>query len=87
MEQRSINTKNRVIHDSGGRKLEEGKGVAPSQKPAPWWCPWGITKTQRCKLLKMHQKELAEKEEGQWDYWFNRLQPMTKLKQTWWENS
>jgi hypothetical protein len=34
----------------------------------------------------MHQRELAEKkEEEEWDYWFNRLRPMTKPKQTWWE--
>jgi hypothetical protein len=32
----------------------------------------------------MHQRELAEKkEEEERDYWFNRLQPMTKPKQTW----
>jgi hypothetical protein len=28
---------------------------------------------------------LAEKEEKQWDYWFNRLRPMTKVKQRWQE--
>jgi hypothetical protein len=34
----------------------------------------------------MHQRELAEKkEEEERDYWFNRLRPMTKLKQTCWE--
>jgi hypothetical protein len=34
----------------------------------------------------MRQRELAEKkEEEEWDYWFNRLRPMTKPKQTWWE--
>jgi hypothetical protein len=34
----------------------------------------------------MHQGELAKrKEEEEWDYWFNRLWPMTKPKQTWWE--
>jgi hypothetical protein len=34
----------------------------------------------------MHQRELAEKkEEEERDYWFNRLRPMTKPKQTWWE--
>jgi hypothetical protein len=31
----------------------------------------------------MCQKELAEKEKEQRDYWFNRLRPMTKVKQTW----
>jgi hypothetical protein len=33
----------------------------------------------------MHQMELMEKEEEQRDYWFNRLWPMTKVKQTWQE--
>jgi hypothetical protein len=83
-EQHSVNTKNWVAQDLGGTKSKEGNGVAPSQKPAPRWCPRGITRTQRRKLQKMHQKELAEKkEEEQRDYWFNHLQPMTKVKQTW----
>jgi hypothetical protein len=34
----------------------------------------------------MREKELAEKkEEAERDYWFNRLRPMTKPKQTWQE--
>jgi hypothetical protein len=34
----------------------------------------------------MRQRELAEKkQEEEHDYWFNRLQPMTKPKQTWWK--
>jgi hypothetical protein len=34
----------------------------------------------------MHQRELAEKkEEEEWDYWFNRLRPMTRPEQTWQE--
>jgi hypothetical protein len=34
----------------------------------------------------MHQRELAEKkEEEEREYWFNRLRPMTKLKQMRWE--
>jgi hypothetical protein len=27
-------------------KLEKGKGAARSKRPAPQWCPRGITKTQ-----------------------------------------
>jgi hypothetical protein len=39
---------------------------------------------QKCRLQKMRQRELAEKkEEEEWDYWFNRLRPMTKPKQMW----
>jgi hypothetical protein len=82
----SFNTKNRVIQDSGAKKPEEEKGATPSKRPAPRWCPMGITKTQKRRLQKMCQRELAEKtEEEEWDYWFNCLRPMTKLKQTWWE--
>jgi hypothetical protein len=34
----------------------------------------------------MCQRVLAKKkEEEERDYWFNRLQPMTRPKQTWWE--
>jgi hypothetical protein len=63
----------------GGRKPEEEKGATPSKRPAPQWCPKGITKTQKCRLQKMRQRELAKKkEEKEWDYWFNRLRPMTK---------
>jgi hypothetical protein len=43
------------MQDSGVKKLEEGKGAAPRKRPAPWWCPGGITKTQKYKLQKMHQ--------------------------------
>jgi hypothetical protein len=82
----STNTKNWVMQDSGGRKPDEENGVAPSKRPAPRWCPKGITKTQKCILQKMRQRELAKKkeEEGQ-DYWLNHLRPMTKPKQSWWE--
>jgi hypothetical protein len=80
----SANTKNRVMQDLWGKKLEEGKGAAPSKKSAPRWCPRGITKTQKHRMQKMRQKELTEKkEEEEQDYWFNPLCPMTKLKQTW----
>jgi hypothetical protein len=80
----SVNTENWVMQDSGVKKLDEGKGAAPRKRPAPWWCPGGITKTQKYKLQKMHQFKLAKKkEEEARDYWFNRLWSMTKPKQTW----
>jgi hypothetical protein len=44
----SANMENWVMQDSGGgggRKLKEGKGGTPSKRPAPRWCPRGITKT------------------------------------------
>jgi hypothetical protein len=80
----SANMENWVIQDLGDRKLEEEKGAASSKRPAPRWCPRGITKTQKHRLQKMCQRELAEiKEEEERDYWFNCLWPMTKPKQMW----
>jgi hypothetical protein len=81
----SVNMENWVVQDSGGKKLEEGKGAAPSKRLAPRWCPRGIT-TQKRRLQKMCQRELAKKkEEEERNYWFNCLRPKTKPKQTWWE--
>jgi hypothetical protein len=82
----SANTENRVMHDSrgGDRKLEEVRGAAPIMRPAPRWCPGGITKTQKCRLQNMRQRELVEKkEEEERDNCFNRLWPMSKSEQTW----
>jgi hypothetical protein len=76
----------RVTQGSGGRKPEEGKGAASSRRPALRCCPRGISKTQKHRLRKLQQKELAKKkQEEDRDYWFNRPRPMTKLKLTWWE--
>jgi hypothetical protein len=55
------NMKNRVMQDSGGRKPEEEKGATPSKRSSLWWCPRGITKTQKRRLQKMCQRELDEK--------------------------
>jgi hypothetical protein len=55
------NTENWVMQDSGGRKQEEEKGAAPGKRLAARWCPRGITKTQKHKLQKMRQRELAKK--------------------------
>jgi shikimate kinase len=69
-----VDTESQVIQDSGGKKLEEQRGAATSKRTAPRWCPRGITKTQKRRLQKMHQRELAEKkEEEEQDYWFNHL--------------
>jgi hypothetical protein len=80
-----VNTENRVIQDSGCKKQEEGKGAPPSKRPAPRWCPRGITKTQKTHIAKYASKRVGreKKVEEERDYWFNRLRPMTKLKQTW----
>jgi hypothetical protein len=58
------NTENWVMQDSGSRKQEDGKGGTLSKRLAPQWCPRGIIKTQKCRLQKMHQRELAEKKRG-----------------------
>jgi hypothetical protein len=72
-----VNTENWVIQDSGGgggKKPKQGKCTAPSKRPAPRWCPRDNTNTQKCRLQKIRQIELAEKkEEEERDYWFNRL--------------
>jgi hypothetical protein len=69
----SANMENRVLQDSGGRKPKDEKGATPSKRPAPRWCQRGITKTQKCRLQKTCQRELAEKKEEERDYWFNSL--------------
>jgi hypothetical protein len=82
----SVNMENWVMQDSGGgggKKPKKAKGAAPSKRPAPRWCPRGITNIQKHRLQKMHQRLLAkEKEEEKQDYWFNHLRPVTKPKQT-----
>jgi hypothetical protein len=68
----SVNMENQIMQDSGGKKLEEGKGVVPGKRPAPQWCPRGITKTQKCILQKMCHRVLAEKkEEEERDSWLS----------------
>jgi hypothetical protein len=49
------------MQDSGSKKPKEGKCATPRKMPAPRWCPRGIIKTQKHRLQKMRQRELAEK--------------------------
>jgi hypothetical protein len=63
-------------------KLDEGVGRI-GKRPAPRWCPKGLTKMQRRRLQKMRQREIAEKGMDQRDAWFNQARPMTKPKKTW----
>jgi hypothetical protein len=71
----------RVAKISGGRNSEGSSGsdvVKVGRKPAPQWCPREISKTQRRKLQKLCQKELAEKrDKEEHDRWFNCARPMT----------
>jgi hypothetical protein len=88
MESRSMknsdNMQNLVMQDSRGKKSKEGNSVAPRKRPAPRWCPSGITEIQQRRLQKMRQRELdVKKVEEERDYWFHRLWPMTKPKQMW----
>jgi hypothetical protein len=70
--QHSGNTEHRVRQDSKSKNLEVRKDITLSRRPAPRWCLRGITKMQKHRLQKMHQRELAEKkEEEEWDCWFN----------------
>jgi hypothetical protein len=81
------NTENWVMQDSGrGQETGRRKMCCSKQKASSTVVPKGYYKTQKHRLQKMRQRELAEKkEEEERDYWFNRLWPMTKPKQMWWE--
>jgi hypothetical protein len=59
-------------------------GMGERKMPTPKWCLAGLTKTQRRRLQKMRQAELAEKrEEDVCDKWFNQARPMTGIRKTW----
>jgi hypothetical protein len=61
-----VNTENWVVQDwGGGKKLKQGKGVAPSKRPAPRWSARGITKTQKTQIAKDASKGVGrEKRRG-----------------------
>jgi hypothetical protein len=82
--QHSGNMEHRVRQNSERKNQEVRKDVTLSRRLAPRWCPRGITKTQKHRLQKMRQRELAKKkEEEERDYWFSRLRSMTRSEQTW----
>jgi hypothetical protein len=63
-------------------KLRPSKGYRGA--PAPRWCPMGLSKTQRCRLQKMRQKELAKKErERKRDEWYAQARPMVVPRKIW----
>jgi hypothetical protein len=79
-----VNTENWVEQDSGGQETERRKRCYSKQKTLSMMVPKGYYQDTKCRLQKMHQRELAEKkEEEEQDYWFNCLRSMTKPKQTW----
>jgi hypothetical protein len=81
-------TENQVMQDSGGGQGTRRRKMCCSKKNASSTVvPKGYYQDTKCRLQKMRQRELAEKkEEEEREHWFNHLWPMTKLKQTWWEN-
>jgi hypothetical protein len=84
--QHSGNAKHHVRQNSEIMNPGVRKDVTLSRRLTPRWYLRGITKTQKHRLQKMHQREVAEKkEEEERDYWFNRLRPMTRPDQTWQE--
>jgi hypothetical protein len=65
--------KGKVLLQAKGQLHDGAQGVLPRHKNAD---------CKRCVKESWPRKE----EEEEQDYWFNRLQPMTKPKQMWWEN-
>jgi hypothetical protein len=59
--QHSGNIEHRVRQDSEGKDPEVRNDATLSQRPAPQWCPRGITKMQKRKLQKMCQRELLRR--------------------------
>jgi ribosomal protein L37E len=81
----SANTENRVMQDSGGRKPDEGKGAAPRKRLAPQWCQGVLPRHKNTDCKRCVKESWPRKKKRKSHYWFNRLRPMTKLKQTWQE--
>jgi hypothetical protein len=85
LKQRPVNP-GKASQAPGGKSMgsiDDSVVAGASKRPAPRWCPRGISKTQRRRLQKLRQKELAEKrEEEECDRWFDHARPMTRVKQT-----
>jgi hypothetical protein len=47
--------------------------------------PDGYYQDTKVQIIEDVSKGVGGDEEGQWDYWSNRLWPMTKVKQMWQE--
>jgi hypothetical protein len=58
--------------------------AAPGTKPAPKWCPAGLTKMQRRRVQKLRARELEEKRrEDERDRWFNQERLVVYTRRTW----
>jgi hypothetical protein len=66
-------------------RMQRGEaGSSGVKKPTHRWCPAGLSKTQQCRLQKLWQAELAEKQaKEECDRWFNEARPMTQCKKAW----
>jgi hypothetical protein len=70
------------VLDVGGKKNHGS--VAPSTKPAPRWCPPGLSRTQKRRVQRLRTMEMTEKmEEEERDRRFNEDRPMVIPKKTW----
>ena len=64
--------------DSGGNRI---KSVAPGTKPEPWWCPAGLTHTQKQRVQRLRAVEIKNKmAEKKRDELFSRDRPMVPTK-------
>ena len=63
------------VLDVGGKKNHGS--VAPGTKPAPRWCPPGLSCTQKRCVQRLRTMEMTEKmKEEERDRWFNEDRPM-----------
>lgn len=70
------------VLDARGRKNHGS--VAPGTKPAPRWCPPGLSRTQKRRVQRLRTMEMTEKmKEEERDRWFNEDRPMVIPKKTW----
>jgi hypothetical protein len=61
--QHSGKMEHRVRQNSESKNSKVRKDITPSRRSAPRFCLRGITKMQKHRLQKIHQRELAKKEE------------------------
>jgi hypothetical protein len=58
--------------------------VAPGTKPAPQWCPTGLTHAQKRRVQGLRALELKEQSSKKRGEWFNRdRKPMMHPKKIW----
>jgi hypothetical protein len=71
---------------TGQKPRVDGEAAVPVTKKMPGlcWCPSRLCKTQRHRLQKLRQVEIATAwEEAEHDAWFNQAHPIIEPKRTW----